>query len=43
MTSADRLLARRLARAWLLGAGRTLPETLSAPASQTDMRVATWA
>ena len=41
LTSSDRLLARRLARAWLEVAGRTLPETLSAPASQTDMRAAT--
>lgn len=38
LTSADRLLARRLARAWLEGEGRTLPETLSAAASQTDLR-----
>jgi predicted ATPase len=43
MTSADRVLARRLARAWLVGEGRTLPETLSAPPSQTDACAATWA
>jgi hypothetical protein len=41
LTSADRVLARRLARAWLEGEGRTLPETLSAPASQADLRAAT--
>jgi hypothetical protein len=41
LTSADRLLARRLARAWLEGEGRTLPETLSAPLSQADIRAAT--
>jgi eukaryotic-like serine/threonine-protein kinase len=38
LTSADRLLARRLARAYLQDEGRTLPETLAAPASQADMR-----
>jgi len=31
LTSADRVLGRRLARAWLEGAGRTLPEFLTAP------------
>jgi hypothetical protein len=41
LTSADRVLGRRLARAWLQGAGRTLPEYLNAPASQTDQRAAT--
>jgi predicted ATPase len=41
LTSADRLLARRLARAWLEGAGRTLPETLAHPVSQTSRRSAT--
>jgi hypothetical protein len=41
LTSADRVLGRRLARAWLQGAGRTLPDYLSAPASQTDHRAAT--
>jgi hypothetical protein len=41
LTSADRVLGRRLARAWLEGAGRTLPEYLSAPSSQTDRRSAT--
>jgi hypothetical protein len=41
LTSADRVLGRRLARAWLQGAGLTLPEYLSAPASQTDKRAAT--
>jgi eukaryotic-like serine/threonine-protein kinase len=41
LTSADRLLARRLARAFLEGEGRTLPETLSAPSSQTDVRTVT--
>ena len=40
LTSADRLLARRLARAWLEGAGRTLPESLEA-VSQTSRRSAT--
>jgi eukaryotic-like serine/threonine-protein kinase len=40
LTSADRRLARRLARSWLEGEGRTLPETLSAPASQSDLRAA---
>jgi serine/threonine protein kinase len=41
LTSADRLLARRLARSWLEGEGRTLPETLRAPSSQSDLRAAT--
>jgi hypothetical protein len=41
LTSADRVLGRRLARAWLQGAGRTLPDYLSAPPSQTDQRAAT--
>ena len=41
LTSADRVLGRRLARAWLQGAGRTLPDYLSAPPSQTDHRAAT--
>jgi hypothetical protein len=41
LTSADRVLGRRLARAWLQGAGRTLPDYLSAPSSQTDRRAAT--
>jgi predicted ATPase len=36
LTSVDRVLARRLARAWLEGEGRTLPEFLAAPASQTS-------
>jgi len=43
LTPADRLVARRLARAHLEGEGRTLPETLSAPASQADIRSITWA
>jgi eukaryotic-like serine/threonine-protein kinase len=38
LTSADRVLARRLARAYLEGEGRTLPETLSASTSQSEMR-----
>ena len=41
LTSGDRLLARRLARAWLEGAGRTLPESLAQPLSQTSRRSAT--
>jgi serine/threonine protein kinase len=36
LTSSDRVVARRLARAWLEGAGRTLPEFLAAPASLTS-------
>jgi hypothetical protein len=41
LTSADRVLGRRLARTWLQVAGRTLPDYLSAPSSQTDQRAAT--
>jgi len=41
LTPSDRVLGRRLARSWLQGAGRTLPEYLRAPASQTDQRAAT--
>jgi eukaryotic-like serine/threonine-protein kinase len=41
LTTADRVLGRRLARGWLQGAGRTLPEYLIAPASQSDMKAAT--
>jgi hypothetical protein len=41
LTATDRVLGRRLARTWLQGAGRTLPEYLSAPSSQTDQRAAT--
>ncbi len=41
LTTTDRVLGRRLARAWLQGAGRTLPEYLSTPASQTDKKAAT--
>jgi eukaryotic-like serine/threonine-protein kinase len=41
LTAADRLLARRLARAWLEGEGKTLPETLRAPSSQSNLRTAT--
>jgi hypothetical protein len=36
----DRVLGRRLARAWLLGAGRTVPESLAHPASQSSQRLA---
>ena len=36
LTSADRVLGRRLARAWLEGAGRTLPEFLADPTGQTS-------
>jgi hypothetical protein len=43
LTSADRLLARRLARAWLEGAGRTLPETLAQGMSHTSRLSATGA
>jgi hypothetical protein len=43
LTSADRLLARRLARAWLEGAGRTLPETLAQGMSLTSQLSATGA
>jgi eukaryotic-like serine/threonine-protein kinase len=35
LSPADRLLARRLARAWLEDEGRTLPECLAQPASET--------
>jgi serine/threonine protein kinase len=38
LTSADRVLGRRLARAWLQGAGRTLPDYLSGPPSQSGHR-----
>jgi predicted ATPase len=38
LTSADRVLGRRLARAWLEGAGRTLPEFLADPSDQTSRR-----
>ncbi len=41
LTSSDRLLARRLARAWLEGAGRTLPEFLTEPPSETSKLAAT--
>jgi predicted ATPase len=41
LPTADRVLGRRLARGWLQGAGRTLPEYLIAPLSQTDKRAAT--
>jgi eukaryotic-like serine/threonine-protein kinase len=41
LTATDRVLGRRLARSWLQGAGRTLPEYLSAPSSQSDQRAAT--
>jgi len=41
LTATDRVLGRRLARTWLQGAGRTLPDYLSAPSSQTDQRAAT--
>jgi len=40
LTSADRVLGRRLARAWLEGAGRTLPECLADPSGQTSRRSA---
>jgi predicted ATPase len=33
--SSDRLLARKLARAWLEGAGRTLPACLTAPMTES--------
>jgi predicted ATPase len=36
----DRVVARRLARAFLEGEGHTLPETLTAPLSQTSKLVA---
>jgi hypothetical protein len=38
--SSDRLLARKLARAWLEGAGRTLPECLTAPATESSATTA---
>lgn len=41
LPTADRVLGRRLARGWLQGAGRTLPEYLIAPLSQTDKKAAT--
>jgi hypothetical protein len=40
LTSADRVLGRRLARAWLDGAGRTLPEFLTYPTIHTTCRSA---
>jgi predicted ATPase len=40
LTSADRVLGRRLARAWLEGAGRTLPEFLTDPTMHTSRRSA---
>jgi hypothetical protein len=40
-TETDRVLGRKLARSWLQGAGRTLPEYLSAPSSQIDQKAAT--
>ena len=40
LTSADRVLGRRLARAWLEGAGRTLPEFLTYPTLHTSRRSA---
>jgi hypothetical protein len=36
----DRALARRLARAWLENAGRTLPEFLTVPVSQSQVAAA---
>ena len=41
LTSADRVLGRRLARSWLQNAGRTLPDYLSAPPSQSGHLAAT--
>jgi predicted ATPase len=41
LTSADRVLGRRLARAWLQGAGRTLPDYLSAPSTHSGVGAAT--
>ena len=42
LTSADRVLGRRLACSWLQGAGRTLPEYLTAPTTtHTDKKAAT--
>jgi eukaryotic-like serine/threonine-protein kinase len=40
LTSADRVLGRRLARAWLESAGRTLPEFLTYPTMHTSRRSA---
>jgi serine/threonine protein kinase len=40
LTSADRLLGRRLARAWLEAAGTTLPEFLTAPTDGNRRSVA---
>ena len=40
LTSADRVLGRRLARAWLEGAGHTLPEFLTYPTLHTSCRSA---
>jgi len=41
LTGPDRVLARRLARAWLNSAGRTLPEYLNSMFSQSERRSAT--
>jgi len=41
LTSADRVLGRRLARAWLQDAGRTLPDYLSAPSTHSGVSAAT--
>jgi len=40
LTSADRVLGRRLARAWLESEGRTLPELLAEPTVHTSRRSA---
>jgi serine/threonine protein kinase len=40
LSASDRLLARRLALAWLEGAGRTLPEYLTLPMSETTSAAA---
>jgi serine/threonine protein kinase len=40
LTSADRVLGRRIARAWLEGAGRTLPKFLTDPTMHTSRRSA---
>jgi hypothetical protein len=40
LTASDRVLARKLARAWLNSAGRTLPESLNV-FSQSERRSAT--
>lgn len=37
LTAADRLLGRRLARAWLQRAGRTLPEFLAQPGTESRL------